>query len=195
AGDNLMDALAPTNFLWSNPAAIKATVDEGGANLLRGARNLAEPPPPPPLPAMVDSSAFTVGESLAATPGAVVHRTEAFELIQYRPQTEQVRSVPLLIVPPLINKYYILDLAPGRSLIEYCVRQGQQVFAISWRNPDARHRGWNVDTYAQEIAEALEAACAIARAGSGHVLALCSGGVVAAGVASHLMAVTEPPRL
>ena len=96
-----------------------------------------------------------------------------------RANTEQVRSVPLLVVPPMINRYYILDLAPGRSLIEYCVRQGQQVFAISWRNPDARHRGWNVDTYAQAIAEALEAACAIVRAGSGHVLALCSGGVVA----------------
>jgi polyhydroxyalkanoate synthase len=195
AGDNLMDALAPTNFLWSNPTAIKATVDEGGSNLLRGIRNLAELLPPPHLPAMVDSSAFTVGQNLAATPGAVVHRTEVFELIQYRPQTEQVRSLPLLVVPPLINKYYILDLAPGRSLIEYCVRQGQQVFAISWRNPHIRHRRWNVDTYAQAIAEALEAVYAITRAGSGHVLALCSGGVVAAGLASHLAELSERPRL
>lgn len=195
AADNLMDALAPTNFPWSNPRAIKATVDEGGMNLVRGVRNLADLLPPPHLPAMVDTSAFTVGGNLAATPGAVVLRTEVFELIQYLPQTEQVRSVPLVVVPPMINRYYILDLAPGRSLIEYCVRQGQQVFAISWRNPDARHRGWNVDTYAQAIAEALEAACAIARAGTGHVLALCSGGVVAAGVASHLMALTQPPPL
>ena len=88
---------------------------------------------------MVDRSPFEVGGNIAATPGAVVLRTEVFELIQYTPQTEQVREVPLLIVPPTINKYYALDLAPDRSLVEYLVREGQQVFVMSWRNPDARH--------------------------------------------------------
>ena len=88
---------------------------------------------------MVDTSSFEVGRNIAVTPGAVVLRTEVLELIQYRPQTERVREVPLLIVPPTINKYYAIDLAPGRSLVEYLVQNGQQVFVISWRNPDARH--------------------------------------------------------
>src|SRR5262249_58831769 len=112
-------------------------------NLVRGGitflRDLATPPR---IPEMVDKSAFEVGRNIAVTPGDVVLRTEVLELIQFRPQTEQVKEVPLLIVPPTINKFYALDLAPGRSLIEYLVRGGQQVFVISWRNPDARHSGW-----------------------------------------------------
>ncbi len=104
---------------------------------------------PPRIPEMVDRSAFEVGRNIAATPGAVVLRTEVFELIQYAPQTEQVREVPLLLVPPTINKYYALDLAPGRSLVEFLVREGQQVFVMSWRNPDARHASWDFDTYVQ----------------------------------------------
>ena len=96
---------------------------------------------------MVEPDAFTVGETVAATPGAVVYRSEVFELIQYTPQTEQVWTVPLLMVPPVINKFYIMDIAPGRSMIEYFLRQGHQVFAISWRNPTAEHRSWGCDTY------------------------------------------------
>ena len=90
---------------------------------------------------MVEPGAFEVGRDLAVTPGSVVFRTEMLELIQYAPATEQVHEYPVLIVPPMINKYYITDLAPGRSMTEYLVGQGHQVFAISWRNPDARHRG------------------------------------------------------
>ena len=111
----------------------------------------------PRVPQMVDGSPFQVGRNIAVTPGAVVLRTELLELIQYRPQTERVREVPLLIVPPTINKYYALDLAPGRSLVEYLVRDGQQVFVISWRNPDARHAGWGLDTYVQAVLDALDA--------------------------------------
>ena len=88
------------------------------------------------------ADAFEVGRNLAITPGSVVLRTEVFELIQYAPQTETVRERPLLIVPPTINKYYMLDLAEQRSMVEYLVQQGQQVFVISWRNPDARHAQW-----------------------------------------------------
>ena len=102
---------------------------------------------PPRVPSMVESDAFEVGEDLAVTPGAVVLRTDVFELIQYTPQTAQVREVPLLVVPPTINKYYVIDLAPDRSLVEHLVRGGQQVFVISWRNPDARHADWDLDTY------------------------------------------------
>jgi polyhydroxyalkanoate synthase len=90
----------------------------------------------------VAADAFEVGAALAVTSGAVVLRTPVFELLQYRPRTPTVRRVPLLVVPPTINKYYIVDLAPGRSLVEYLVDSGLQVFVISWRNPDARHRDW-----------------------------------------------------
>ena len=98
-----------------------------------------------------------------ATPGAVVLRTEVFELIQYAPQTPTVREVPLLLVPPTINKFYALDLAPGRSWIEHLVRSGQQVFVLSWRNPDARHAGWGLDTYVQAVLDALDAVARICR--------------------------------
>ncbi len=112
--DNLVEALAPSNLPLVNPASAKAVIDTGGANVVRGAtqfvRDMASAPR---IPEMVDRSAFTVGDNIAATPGAVVLRTEVFELIQYTPQTEQVREVPLLIVPPTINKYYALDLAQG----------------------------------------------------------------------------------
>jgi polyhydroxyalkanoate synthase subunit PhaC len=189
AVENVLDALAPTNYPWSNPAALRAAIDTGGANFVRGARNLVRDlATPPRLPASVDMSKFTVGKDLAVTPGAVVLRTEAFELIQYEPQTDEVRSVPLLVVPPTINKYYITDLAPGRSMIEYYVRQGQQVLTISWRNPEERHGHWDLTTYGESMLEALEAARSIAEAERAHVLGLCSGGIVAAGVAGHLAA-------
>jgi poly[(R)-3-hydroxyalkanoate] polymerase subunit PhaC len=99
-----------------------------------------------PIPEMVATSSFEVSRNLAVTPGAVVLRTEVLELIQYRPQTAQVREVPLLIVPPTINKYYAMDLTPGRSLVEYLVQNGQQTFVISWRYPDARDADWGLDT-------------------------------------------------
>ena len=135
---------------------------------------------------MVEPSAFEVGLTLAVTPGAVVHRTPMYELIQYAPRTDQVRTVPLLIVPPVINKYYAIDLAPGRSLIEYLVAQGQQVFVISWRNPDARHRAWGIDAYGQAIRDALDAVLQIGEVPQTHLLALCSGGVIASMLAAYL---------
>ena len=158
AAENVFDALAPTNFALTNPAALKAAIETGGANFVRGARNFArDMSSPPRLPASVDPTQFTVGENIAATPGAVVLRTEQFELIQYTPQTETVRTVPLLSVPPMVNRYYLVDLAPGRSLIEYLVQRGQQVFAMSWRNPGKAQRGWDLESYAASALEALEA--------------------------------------
>ena len=120
AAVNVLDALAPTNFAWSNPTVLEEIVDTGGGNLVRGrAAVLARSQHSARLPATVDTSKFEVGGNLAATPGSVVLRTEVFELIQYKPATEQVREVPLLFVPPTINKFYVLDLAPGRSMIEH----------------------------------------------------------------------------
>jgi polyhydroxyalkanoate synthase subunit PhaC len=194
--ENIYDALAPTNFPWSNPAAIKTAVETRGMSLVRGARNLAsDMRTPPRLPSMVDTSKFEVGKNLAATTGAVVQREETFELIQYAPQTESVRSVPLLLVPPMINKYYVADIAPGRSLIEYLVQQGQQVFAISWRNPEEEHGSWDIDTYAEAVLSALDATSAVSGSEQAQMLAFCGGGIVGACVAAHLAARGDQDRL
>jgi polyhydroxyalkanoate synthase subunit PhaC len=109
-----------------------------------------------------------------------------YELIQYEPTTPRVHRYPLVIVPPMINKYYICDLAPGRSMIEFLVSQGHQVFAISWRNPDARHRDWDLDAYGRSVVEALDAARAICGAAKAGICSLCSGGIVSSMVAAHL---------
>jgi polyhydroxyalkanoate synthase subunit PhaC len=186
AAGNVLDALAPSNFPWSNPTVIKASVDQGGLNLLRGARNFMRDFPR--LPATVDTTKFAVGENLAMTPGSVVLRTDVFELIQYTPQTETVREVPLLLAPPTINKFYVLDLAPGRSMIEWLVGQGQQVFAISWRNPDAEQGHFDLDTYADAVLEARDAVSAITNQPAAHLNGACSGGIISAGVLGHLAA-------
>ena len=194
--DNLVQALAPSNNPATSPVFWKSLIDSGGGNLVRGARNLAaDLATPPRVPSMVAADAFEVGADLAVTPGAVVLRTPMFELLQYQPQTPRVRRVPLLIVPPTINKHYILDLAPGRSLVEFLVQGGQQVFVISWRNPDARHRDWGADAYGRAIVEAQEATQRICRANRSLLLGLCSGGILAAMVLAHLAATGRQDRV
>jgi polyhydroxyalkanoate synthase len=189
AAHNVLDALAPTNFPWSNPVVMREIVDQGGANLVKGTGNfLRDMSRPPRLPASVDTSKFEVGGNLAVTPGAIVLRTEVFELIHYKPQTETVRAIPLLMVPPTINRYYILDIAPGRSMVEYLVREGQQVFVISWRNPDAAQGHFDMDTYAQAVLEARDAVAEISKQPAIHVNAACSGGIVSAAAVGHLQA-------
>jgi polyhydroxyalkanoate synthase len=194
--DNLVQALAPSNNPAISPVFWKALIDSGGGSVVRGARHLAaDLAAPPRVPSMVAPDAFEVGADLALTPGAVVLRTPVFELLQYHPRTPTVRRVPLLIVPPTINKYYILDLAPGRSLVEYLVRSGQQVFVISWRNPDARHRDWDADTYGQAILQALTATRRICRADRSLLLGLCSGGILSAMALAHLAASGRQDRV
>jgi polyhydroxyalkanoate synthase subunit PhaC len=186
---NLIDAAAPSNNPLINPAAWKAVIDTGGQSALRGLRSLlSDLAAPPRVPAMVAPDAFEVSRDLAVTPGAVVARSDIAELIQYEPVTDAVYRFPLLIVPPMINKYYITDLAPGRSMIEYLVGQGHQVFVLSWRNPDARHRDWDLDSYGGAIVEALGALRAICEVPEASVCALCSGGIASAMVAAHLSA-------
>ena len=139
------DALAPTNALLSNPTAMKATLDRGGKNLLAGLQNLLrDMTANNGLPSMVDKSKFALGQNLGLSPGKVVYAEEHLELIQYAPQTDQVYQTPVFIVPPQINKFYIWDLAPGRSIVEYLVGQGHQVFIVSWRNPTAEQAGWDL---------------------------------------------------
>jgi polyhydroxyalkanoate synthase len=187
---NLVQAAAPCNNPLVSPVAWKAAIDSGGASVLSGLRNLVgDLASAPRVPTMVAPDAYRVGVDLACTPGEVVLRTPVFELIQYTPTTETVYATPLLMVPPTINKYYVMDLAPGRSMIEYFVGQGQQVFVMSWRNPDARHSGWGMDAYGQAVLDALDVSCAITGARQAHLLGACSGGIISAQVAAHLAAI------
>jgi polyhydroxyalkanoate synthase subunit PhaC len=194
--ENLVEALSPSNIPLVNPASMKAAVDTGGLNFLRGGFNLLRDlTTPPRVPQMVDSSSFQVGRNVAVTPGSVILRTEELELIQYRPQTERVREVPLLIVPPTINKYYALDLAPDRSLVEYLVQNGQQTFMISWRNPDGRHAGLGLDAYVRAVLDALDAVERVCGAAGTAVFGFCSGGILAGLVAAYLAGTEQQSRL
>ncbi|HXA90874.1 MAG TPA: alpha/beta fold hydrolase [Mycobacterium sp.] len=194
--DNLLEGLAPSNSPLLSPLGWKALIDTGGVSAVRGVRAFARDMlSKPRVPAMVEPDAFAVGETLAITKGAVVAQNSVFELIQYAPQTAKVRTVPLLIVPPVINKFYVLDLAPGRSMIDYLVAQGQQVFLISWRNPLARHRDWDFDTYGAAIVEAMDAVDKIAGTDTVQLLGICSGGTLAAMTAAHLTEIGEADRI
>jgi polyhydroxyalkanoate synthase len=194
--DNVVAGLAPSNNPFLSPLGWKALIDTGGLSALRGARAFTRDMlSQPRVPAMVDPDAFAVGETVAITKGAVVLQNSILELIQYVPQTPKVRTIPLLMVPPVINKFYVMDIAPGRSMIEYFVQQGQQVFVISWRNPQARHRDWGFDAYGAAIVEALEAAQKIAGTESAHLMGTCSGGILAAMTAAHLTEIGEADQI
>jgi polyhydroxyalkanoate synthase len=185
--ENVIDALAPTNFLLLNPTAVRATVDSSGANLIAGARHaVRDLRSPARIPANVDPDPFTVGETLALSPGAVVRREPMYELVQYAPTTGEVRAHPVLIVPPMISKFYVVDLAPQKSMVEYLTARGQQVFAISWRNPTEREAHWGFNDYLAAIVEAHETVRRIARADAAHLLGLCAGGVATTFAVAHL---------
>jgi len=148
-----VDAMAPSNFISTNPEVLRATVETGGENLLRGLSNLLEDMTRGKgrlAISMTDMAAFRLGDNLAATPGKVVGRNDLMELIQYEPTTPEVRKRPLLIIPPWINKFYILDLGPQKSFIKWAVAQGHTVFVISWVNPDARLAAKTFEDYMRE---------------------------------------------
>lgn len=185
--DNILDATAPSNLPLLNPAALKEVVNTGGVNFLKGLRNLVgDMSRAPRVPSMVDTEEFSVGENLALSPGAVVLRTPVFELIQYTPTTDEVRETPLLLVPPTINKFYLLDLAPGRSLVEHLVASGQQVFVLSWRNPTVRHADWGLDTYVEAVVQAMDATREICGTGQALLFGACSGGIISSMAAAYL---------
>jgi polyhydroxyalkanoate synthase subunit PhaC len=194
--ENLVEALAPSNVPLLNPASAKAVIDTGGMNVVRGAtafvKDMASAPR---IPQMVDGTPFELGRTIAVTPGAVVLRTEVFELIRYTPQTPQVRAMPVLFVPPTINKFYAIDLAPGRSLVEYLVGQGQQVFVMSWRNPQAVHADWDTDTYVQSVLEAMDAAERLTESDQVALTGICAGGILASLTAAYLAATGQQDRL
>jgi polyhydroxyalkanoate synthase len=192
----LTSTLAPTNTLPGNPAALKRAFETGGASLGRGARHLLEDLwRNRGLPQQVERGALRVGEHMAVTPGAVVYRDDVLELIQYTPTTDEVRETPVVVVPPQINKYYFMDLAPGRSLIEYAVGRGQQMFAISYRNPTREHRHWNLDTYGTSILAALDAVRAITGSEQVNLFGLCAGGITTSTVLNHLFATGQGDRV
>jgi len=186
------DALAPTNTLLGNPVALRTAVATRGASLAKGARALAgDVLTNGGMPQTVDRRPFRLGETIATTPGAVVLRTEVFELLQYKPATPTVGAVPILFIPPEISRHYILDLSPGRSLIEFLVGEGHQVFTISWRNPTAAHRDWNLDTYVAACLEAVTTSALISGSPDVHLVGACAGGITAAALAGHLAATGE----
>ena len=193
AADFIAAAVAPTNYLGTNPEALRKAVETGGLSLVRGAQNMLNDMAKGGMPAMVDRKQFTVGKDIAVTPGAVVYRDEMFELLQYTPATPKVRSIPLLMIPPQINRHYIMDLAPGRSLVEYAVSQGIQTFMIVWRNPSSQ-RGdgkWGLDEYLAAEERANEAVKKITRSDKINLLGLCAGGITLSYVLAHYAAIGD----
>lgn len=192
--DMMVDGLAPTNFLATNPAAIKRAYDTGGASVARGVRNyLEDVANNRGMPRQVEPDAFTVGENLAVTPGKVVFRNHLMELIQYEAQTETVHETPLLLSPPWINKYYVMDLAPGRSFVEWAVTHGHTVFAISYVNPDDSHSDVRLDDYKLHgpIA-ALDVVQEITGADQVNVAGLCLGGTLTTMLLAYLASKDDP---
>lgn len=190
-----LGAVAPTNYLLGNPEALKRAFDTGGRSVLRGARNaVRDVVTNKGIPKSVNRRPFTVGENIATTPGAVVYREEMFEVLQYTPQTSQVRSVPLVFFPPPLNRYYILDLAPGKSMIEYAVQHGVQTLAVVWRNPRKdTHGHWGLDDYIAATVRALAAVREITGSDEVSCVGLCAGGLTTAIALSYMAAQGDLP--
>jgi polyhydroxyalkanoate synthase len=184
----MLAALAPTNYLATNPAALKRAFETGGASVVAGARNfLDDLRNNKGMPRQVDTRPFEIGRNLAVTAGKVVFRNDLMELIQYAPQTPQVRSVPVLASPPWINKYYIMDLAPGRSFLEWAITHERTVFAISYHNPDPSMSGVTLDDYLVHGPQtALDVITDITGAPKIDIVGLCLGGALTAMLAAYL---------
>lgn len=187
--DLIGDTLAPTNSLLGNPAAMKKLYETGGMSLVKGLKNAYEDlTQNGGMPSQVDGRPFKVGENMANTPGAVVHKTEMLELIQYTPQAEQVFEIPLMIIPPQINKFYAVDMAPDKSMIRFLLKMGFQVFAVSWRNPGRQHSHWGLENYVEELIEASDVVRKITKSKRLNVSGACSGGTTMALMLSELAA-------
>ena len=183
------DALAPSNWLLGNPAAVRKVVDTGGLNLVQGLKHLVhDMRHNHGLPSQVDATPFQVGVNLATTPGQVVLRTPMFELIQYTPATPQVHARPLVMSPPQVNKYYAMDLTPQKSLAKWAVDSGLQFFMVSWRNPTVEQGHWGLDHYVLALDEAVDAARRITGSPDVNMWGSCSGGMTLAAYLGWLAA-------
>ncbi len=196
AARQALDVFSPSNFIQTNPEILAATLNEGGANLLRGSMNLIEDwereiAGKPPM----GVENFRPGETVAVTPGKVVYRNRLIELIQYAPATESVQAEPVLIVPAWIMKYYILDLSPENSLVKFLVERGHTVFMISWKNPDADDRDLSLDDYRRlGIEQAVDSIATIVPNQKIHAVGYCLGGTLLA-IAAAAMARDRDDRL
>ena len=187
-----LDALSPSNFILTNPQVLRETVNSGGQNLIRGLNNLLDDIDRGNGKLrikMTDTNAFKIGKNVAATPGKVVYQTDLMQLIQYQPLTAEVYRRPLLIIPPWINKYYILDLRPKNSFIRWAVEQGHTVFVVSWVNPDKRHAEKSFEDYMFE--GSLAALGAIEEATGEkqvNVIGYCLGGTLLGATLAYMAA-------
>lgn len=185
----ILDSLSPSNTLIGNPSAVKRAFDTGGVSLLKGLKNVYDDVTKNDgIVSQVDKRPFKVGDNLANSPGAVVYRTEMMELIQYQPTTERVHQIPLLIIPPQINKAYVNDLSPDKSMVRYLVANGIQVFLVSWRNPTKEHAAWGLGDYVDSLIEASDVIAQITGSKKVNVSGACSGGITTATLLSKLRA-------
>jgi len=173
----LTEAASPSNTLL-NPAALKRAQQTNGKSLLEGMSHMVQDMVHNGgLPSQVKDDSYRLGENIAITPGKVVFRTDVLELIQYIPQTTEVYTKPVLIIPPQINKFYIFDLDKRSSMVEYLLSQGNQVFIVSWRNPGPEYRHWNLETYIQNLDNGIDCLLDITESDQVNVVGACAGGV------------------
>jgi polyhydroxyalkanoate synthase len=188
----ILDALAPTNTLIGNPSALKKALDTGGGSLLKGLKNAYDDiAHNDGIVSQVDKRPFKIGENVACSKGAVVHRTEIMELIQYTPTTAEVHEVPFLIIPPQINKAYVNDLSPEKSIVKYLTDGGVQTFMVSWRNPTAENAEWGLADYVDALIEASDVVLEITKSKVLNVSGACSGGITAATLLSKLASMDD----
>ncbi|WP_164738463.1 class I poly(R)-hydroxyalkanoic acid synthase [Aquabacter cavernae] len=191
----LSNAISPSNFILTNPELLRETVNSSGENLVRGMRNLTEDLIEGKGDLRIrqtDMSAFELGRNLALTPGKVIFETELMQLIQYEPTTPSVKKMPVLIVPPWINKFYILDLTPEKSYIKWLVDQGLTVFVVSWVNPDARLAAKGFDDYMRDgILAALDAVLKVTGEPQAHLVGYCVGGTLLAVTLAYLAGIGD----
>ena len=194
-----IDAMAPTNFVLTNPDVLRRTIESDGQNLLKGFQNILadlERGEGQLKTQMVDADAFELGKNVAVTPGQIIYQNDLIQLIQYEPTTSKVNRTPILIVPPWINKYYILDLQPKNSMIGWLVAQGHTVFVISWINPDRNLAEKGFDDYLLEgPLAALDTIEKITGASETNTIGYCLGGTLLSATLAYLSAIGESDRV
>ncbi len=185
----IIDALSPTNTLIGNPSAQKRLIDSGGLSLIKGLKNAYDDiVHNKGMVSQVNKKPFKIGKNIALSKGNVVYRDEIMEVVQYAPTTEKVHEIPLLTIPPQINKMYINDLSPEKSIVKWECDSGIQSFVISWRNPQKEHGHWNLTDYVKACKRAVDVACEITGSSKINVTAACSGGQTATMLVSKLAA-------
>jgi polyhydroxyalkanoate synthase subunit PhaC len=185
----VLDAMSPTNSFVGNPAALKRLVDTGGASIVHGLENfIGDLARNGGLPAQVDTRNFVVGKNLATTSGSVVYRSPVMELIQYRSVRNEVHRRPLLIAPPQINKFYVFDLVPKKSIVQFALKGDLQTFAISWKNPTPAASHFGLDTYVGALEEAVDVMRDITGSADVNIWGSCSGGITTSALLGNLAA-------